>query len=494
MSSTALVSNVKLITSGNIPTTTNLFPGELAFGMIEGKAELYGNVGGMGAGHVEGLNLNDCLGRSFLPQLVIENVPLDELQSTIDSLSKFLNRVVRIIVEPGTLDQRISVLHFTGPGQLWIESPTPMTISYEFSVIGFDVSGCNNDRIEIRGFNITENQGRGVQLSNNTALIVLHALNIEEGVNTTANNVGIWVSVCRFAHIVNSRISNKLVAMQARFSNVITSSVSGELNSTVIWGAENSIIQEHIVNTIDGETPLILISGAKFYNVLHSTGWHVQNGLFPAGRTINNVPITELQNLINSLPRYLSSNIVINVLPGTLPIGSVHGVIVARFSGPGTLTINGNVGTLSATHQISHLLIERCTNESIIVNGFDFIGEGGQVVHVRYNTSRIIFRWNLCIAGNSSDPALQGIHIAGTPYAYVENCQISNKGLAIDVRDNSNVNVVNISGVGNNMLYRSRQGSQLSRENAGTMTGAGAVNTVFGGGSIILPSGHIIGS
>ena len=46
MASAEIVSNLKLITSGNVPTTSNLGNGELAFGLIGGVAKLYGNVNG----------------------------------------------------------------------------------------------------------------------------------------------------------------------------------------------------------------------------------------------------------------------------------------------------------------------------------------------------------------------------------------------------------------------------------------------------------------
>lgn len=46
MASVEVVSNLKLITSGNVPTTLNLRNGELAFGLVDGVAKLYGNVNG----------------------------------------------------------------------------------------------------------------------------------------------------------------------------------------------------------------------------------------------------------------------------------------------------------------------------------------------------------------------------------------------------------------------------------------------------------------
>jgi len=46
MASAEITSNLKLITSGTIPTTSNLANGELAFGLVGGVAKLYGNVNG----------------------------------------------------------------------------------------------------------------------------------------------------------------------------------------------------------------------------------------------------------------------------------------------------------------------------------------------------------------------------------------------------------------------------------------------------------------
>lgn len=38
-------SNVKLITTNTVPTTTNLPKGDLAFGQVNGENKIYGNIG-----------------------------------------------------------------------------------------------------------------------------------------------------------------------------------------------------------------------------------------------------------------------------------------------------------------------------------------------------------------------------------------------------------------------------------------------------------------
>ena len=47
MATLEIPSNVKCITSGQVPTTTNLKDGEFAFGKVGGIAKLYGNVNGV---------------------------------------------------------------------------------------------------------------------------------------------------------------------------------------------------------------------------------------------------------------------------------------------------------------------------------------------------------------------------------------------------------------------------------------------------------------
>jgi len=67
MSNITLESNVKLITSGNQPTTANLFPGELAFGEVDSSYSLFGNLGGSSVGKVVKLNSNDGNSSNVLP-------------------------------------------------------------------------------------------------------------------------------------------------------------------------------------------------------------------------------------------------------------------------------------------------------------------------------------------------------------------------------------------------------------------------------------------
>lgn len=83
-----LMSNVKIITSGNVPTTDNLLPGQAAFGKLtsDGKYHLFGNTGeGGGAGKVVDIVLD-----TFSAQEVakLQSVMESGNDTTIDMLFK----------------------------------------------------------------------------------------------------------------------------------------------------------------------------------------------------------------------------------------------------------------------------------------------------------------------------------------------------------------------------------------------------------------------
>lgn len=67
MATLEIPSNVKCITSGQVPTTANLKDGEFAFGKVGGVAKLYGNVNGViidftgGSGTIDADTLNGLL-------------------------------------------------------------------------------------------------------------------------------------------------------------------------------------------------------------------------------------------------------------------------------------------------------------------------------------------------------------------------------------------------------------------------------------------------
>lgn len=87
MATLEIPSNVKCITSGQIPTTTNLKDGEFAFGKVGGVAKLYGNVNGViidftgdgGSADLEGVDLNT---------LVTASTTWDQLPAIVYAVGK----------------------------------------------------------------------------------------------------------------------------------------------------------------------------------------------------------------------------------------------------------------------------------------------------------------------------------------------------------------------------------------------------------------------
>lgn len=93
MATLEIPSNVKCITSGQVPTTTNLKNGEFAFGKVDGVAKLYGNVngviidftgdGGGGGGTIDADTLNGLLSGSNGIK-VAKNSTGDKMQVALD--------------------------------------------------------------------------------------------------------------------------------------------------------------------------------------------------------------------------------------------------------------------------------------------------------------------------------------------------------------------------------------------------------------------------
>ena len=88
MASTEIVSNLKLITSGTVPTTSNLGNGELAFGLVGEVAKLYGNVNGTIVDFSDFLRtapVTSVAGKTGAVSLTKSDVGLSNVDNTADA-------------------------------------------------------------------------------------------------------------------------------------------------------------------------------------------------------------------------------------------------------------------------------------------------------------------------------------------------------------------------------------------------------------------------
>lgn len=121
-----IVSNLKLITSGNVPTTSNLGNGELAFGLVDGVAKLYGNVNGTIVDFSDFLRtapVTSVAGKKGAVTLNKSDVGLGKVDNTADANK----RVAQAAALKGT-DTRAA----NSPPSFYLQSVNSMTSMYEF--------------------------------------------------------------------------------------------------------------------------------------------------------------------------------------------------------------------------------------------------------------------------------------------------------------------------------------------------------------------------
>jgi hypothetical protein len=104
------------------------------------------------------------------------------------------------------------------------------------------------------------------------------------------------------------------------------------------------------VKSVNGKTGNVIIEAADLlgngwsgveHDDVYSPGWHVQNGLDKPTRYIPNVPMANLQNVINGLPKYLDRVISIGCLAGTFN----GNLAILHFAGSGSLKKLFNIFT-----------------------------------------------------------------------------------------------------------------------------------------------------
>jgi hypothetical protein len=159
---------------------------------------------------------------------------IEDLQSIIDNLPKFLNKNVTINVNPGITDNHIHIEHFFGYGALNIRGADSVTNTH--SLKSFYILNCKN-HMDLSGFNITadginiETYHYGVSV-NNCSLVSISYFNITGGEKTNGDNWGIWNWGSKI-HIYNTTISNK--------STAIASLLDGTAMVHTIFGTGNNV-------------------------------------------------------------------------------------------------------------------------------------------------------------------------------------------------------------------------------------------------------------
>lgn len=202
------------------------------------------------------------------------------------------------------------------------------------------------------------------------------------------------------------------------------------------------------------------------------------------------IEISELQDEIDALPKILMAYVTFIVNSGTYN----YEILIEKFVGSGSLIIYGANTAGQASHNISNMIIQYCTNSRIMVQGFNALATADYVFNILYCLcASIHLLYCNSTAGNNNTTSLYGVRVTETNFALIQECTISNKRTAIRVARGWRVSTLDLYGTNNNMVYDSGRGGTIYKENMGTITGTTLNNMPFGG-LIINPSGAILGS
>lgn len=226
----------------------------------------------------------------------------------------------------------------------------------------------------------------------------------------------------------------------------------------------------------------VRIPSTVTFDTLHSSGWHVQNGIAVSARTMNNVMLADLQAIINSLPKYLDRNVTINMAasPGA---DLTSTITISGFSGSGQLNILGP-SSIGATCSVGSITVNNCSNSRITVRGFRATNTGAETTsfYIVDCTAMVEFIYCSSIAGSNATVNLRGCYCVRST-AQLSESQISNKSAAIATAHGI-IRSINNSGTGNAIGYYAYNG--IVQIMSGTVAGTSVVTV---GGLIVGTAG-----
>jgi len=410
---------------------------------------------------------------STMPEQVINNVSIDELQATIDSLPKLINRIITINVLPGTTTDEILLEGFFGSGTIVINGAAATGTTH--TVQRFTLHRCTLGLIELNGFNTSATTGYAVLIGGGTSSgVELLRMNITGGVNTTAGNMGVAsYGIGRVAVADNCVISNKNIAVLIwAGATAAIMSLSGT-NNNIVFQASRSVITVHnnVAQTITG---LRLCSEINAGMVV-----------LPRSSITLSTTMANLQTFIEGLPRRLAAAVTVNVSAGTLA-----GVLsISNFHGGGRLNIEGAAG-IATTHNCLRVVINDNVLSEVQIRGFNTTEANVRSFDIIRSNNALITNCRVA-AGVSTNSGNVGVRAYKTN-VHVDTSLLQNQYAAIVADSNSRVQCVNLSGTGNFRAYLAATRGALAR--SGTTPTASVMDFVTTGGTITRPSGIIQGT
>jgi hypothetical protein len=191
---------------------------------------------------------------------------------------------------------------------------------------------------------------------------------------------------------------------------------------------------------------------------------------------------SELQALINSLPRLLNRNVTINVTEGM----TTDNIIISKFYGNGWFRIYGYKTGIKVT--VKNIRVEYCSCDAILIDNFICNNTSDNTVSCTWNNTFVQFS-AMTIALSSSGRGIYVYACSGT--VLIGNCIISNQNIAIEAGHSYNVTSSANSGVGNNYVFSATPNSKITL--SGTFPSGTTIASRSKGGVIINDLGDKIG-
>ncbi|MCL2806679.1 MAG: hypothetical protein FWD27_00720 [Coriobacteriia bacterium] len=196
--------------------------------------------------------------------------------------------------------------------------------------------------------------------------------------------------------------------------------------------------------------------------------------------------MANLQETIDSLPKYLRNPTIINVTPGT----TISAITIYYFHGPGSLHIrctnaSGDVIDTpnTTTHRCERLSVNYNSNGNVItVVGVTATTTDSTGFYIYRNSSPYVtLQYCNATAGSSSTDTTRGVYAhQSSSRIYASSCTISNKYYAT-YAVNALLYCDDLRGTGNATCYRSQSSSTLTVATRGTLTGTTIYSTATGG-------------
>jgi hypothetical protein len=190
---------------------------------------------------------------------IIKTVDLENLQSEIDLLPKLLMADVTFNVNPGTVDQVITIKNFTGCGMLNIIGAADEGRTTH-NVTSMALSYCTNPLIKVQGFNAVGIKGNAFGIAGCTKAS-LYYCNSMAGTSSTLNLNGVSVSDS-IVLVDGCNFSNKYCAIRGAVGSRVSIYRTTGNNNYFAYSANSAGIIHKVADmTLSGSTADLYSNG-----------------------------------------------------------------------------------------------------------------------------------------------------------------------------------------------------------------------------------------